>query len=140
MRKNRNREAFVFVFKLIILFQLYSHLKSTTEATQLSHTTKEHVAQFDQTDDGNNLNDRMSQIESKSRRQENEISLLKTTVVEDKRIIRQLRGRVSSLESLMLTRNSETREELLLRQKRPYRLLPLHPPAGYKVKLFLCVK
>jgi len=75
--------------------------------------------------DGDNLNDRMSQIEAKSQRQENEISFLKVTAVEDRRIIRQLRGRVSSLESLMLTRNSETNEKLLLRPKRPYRLLPM---------------
>jgi len=111
-----------------VLLLLYSHLKSTTEATQLSHT-KENVAQFKQ-NDGKNLNDRMSQIEAKSQRQENEISFLKTTVVEDKRIIRQLRGRVSRLESFMLTSSSETNEKLLLRPKRPYRLLPVLHPVG----------
>jgi len=97
MKKNK-LEAFRILFKLL-LFQLYCHLKPTTGANQLSHTTKESVVQFDPTD-GNNLNDRMSQIEAKSQRQEKEISLLKTTVVEDIRIIRQLKGRVSSLESL----------------------------------------
>ena len=123
-----NRETFRFLFKLVMLLLLYSHLKSTTEATQLSHT-KENVAQFKQ-NDGTNLNDRMSQIEAKSQRQESEISFLKTTVVEDKRIIRQLRGRVSNLESLMLTRNPEPNEKLLLRPKRPYRLLPVLHPVG----------
>jgi len=121
MNKN-NRETFRFLLKLFTLFQLNSHGKFTTEATQLSQTS---VAQFKQ-NDGNNFNDRMSLIEAKSQLQEREIYLLKTTAVEDKRIIRQLRGRVTSLESLMLTRNSETNEELLLRSKRPYRLLPLH--------------
>ena len=116
-------ETFRFLFKLIILFQLYSYIKFTTEATQLSQT-RGNVGQFDQTD-GNNLKDRMSKIEAKSQRQEKEISLLKTAVVEDKRTIRQLRSRVSSLESLMMTSNSETNEKLLLRPKRPYRLLPL---------------
>ena len=120
----KNRETFRFLFKLIILFQLYSCLKFKAEATQLSHT-KKYAAQFGE-NDGNNLNYRMSQIEAKSQRQEQEISLLKTTVVEDKRIIRQLRGRISSLESLMLTSNSKINEKLLLRPKRPFRLLPLH--------------
>jgi len=123
-------EAFRFIFKLFILIQLYSYLKSTTEATQLSNT-KENVAQFDRTD-GKNLNDRMSQIEAKSQRQENDISFLKGIIVEDKRTIRQLRGRVSSLESIMLqTSNSKTNDQLLLRQKRPFRLLPVHPD-GYR--------
>ncbi len=120
-----NRETFRTIFKIIILFQLYSYLKFTAEATQLSHT-KKNVAQFGE-NDGNNLNDRMSQIEGKSQHQEKEIYLLKTTVVEYKRTICQLRGRVSSLESLMLTSNSETYEKLISRQKRPYRLLPLQP-------------
>jgi len=122
--KKKNREAFKFIFKLFILIQLYSHLKSTTEAIQISRT-KENVAQrFEQTD-GNNLNDRMSQIEAKNQRQENDISFLKAIIVEDKRTIRQLRGRVSILESFMLTKNIEPNDQLLLRQKRPYRLLPM---------------
>ena len=122
--KKKNREAFKFIFKLFILIQLYSHLKSTTEAIQISRT-KENVAQrFEQTD-GNNLNDRMSQIEAKNQRQENDISFLKAIIVEDKRTIHQLRGRVSSLESFMQTKNIEPNDQLLLRQKRPYRLLPM---------------
>jgi len=125
MKKMSNLGTFRFFFKLIILFQLYSYLKLATEATQLSQI-RENVVPSDQTD-GNNLNHRMSQIEAKSQRQENEIYFLKTTVGEDKRIIRQLRGRVSGLESLMLTGNSESNEKLLMRSKRPYRLLPLHP-------------
>jgi len=123
--KKKNREAFWILFKLSILIQLYSHLRSTTEATQISHT-KENVAEQVEQTDGNNLNDRMSQIESKSRRQENDISFLKVIIVEDKRTIRQLRGRVSSLESFMLTKNLEPNDQLLLRRKRPYRLLPVH--------------
>ena len=122
--ETNNHEAFRFLFKLFILIQLYSYLQSTTEATQISYT-KENVAQFDRTD-GKNLNDRMSQIEAKSRRQENDISFLKGIIVEDKRTIRQLRGRVSSLESFMLAKLPETNDQLLLRQKRPYRLLPVH--------------
>jgi len=125
MKKMSNRETFRFFFKLVMLFLLYSHLKSTKEATQLSRTN-ENAAPFKQINDGNNLNDRMSQIEARSQRQEHETSFLKATVVEDRRIIRQLRSRVSSLESLMLTKNLETNEKLLLRPKRPYRLLPVH--------------
>ena len=121
-----NRETFRFLFKLVMLLLLYSHLKSTTEATQLLHT-KKNVSQFKQNVGYNNFNDRMAQIEAKSQRQENETSFLKATVVEDRRIIRQLRSRVSSLESLMLTKSLETNEKLLLRPKRPYRLLPVDP-------------
>jgi len=125
MKKN-NRKTFWFLFKLILLLQLYSHLKFTTEASQISPTIRENVAQFEG-NDGTNLNDRMSKMETQSRKQENEISFLKRAVFEDKKTIRHLRGRVSSLESLlMLASNSETSEKLLLRPKRPYRLLPLH--------------
>ncbi len=127
-----NREAFRFIFKLLMLIQLYSYLKSKTDATQISNT-KENVAQFDRTD-GENFNDRMSQIEAKSQRQENDISFLKVIIIEDKRTIRQLRGRVSNLESLLLqATNSKTNDQLLLRQKRPFRLLPVHHPGGYRV-------
>jgi len=126
----KNHEAFRFLFKLIILIQLYSYLQSTTEAIHLSNA-KEGVAQSDQTDE-KNLNDRMSQIEAKSRRQENDISFLKGVIVEDKRTIRQLRGRVSSLESFIQAKNSKTYDQLLLRQKRPYRLLPVHS-GGYRI-------
>ena len=124
MKKN-NRKTFWCIFKLILLLQLYSHLKFTTEASQVI-PTRENVPQFEG-NDGTNLNDRMSKMETQSRKQENEISFLKRAVFEDKKTIRHLRGRVSSLESLlMLASNSETSEKLLLRPKRPYRLLPLH--------------
>ena len=129
--KKKNREAFFILFKLFILIQLYSHLKSTTEAIQISHIKENIAQQFDGTG-GNNLNDRMSQIEAKSRRQENDIYFLKAIIVEDKRIIRQLRGRLSSLESFMLTKNLEPNDQLFFRQKRHFRLLPAHPN-GYKV-------
>ena len=122
------QDSFRFLFKLFIFIQLYSHLKSTTEANQIS-SSKENDGQFHQSD-GTNLNDRMSQIEAKSRSQENDISFLKAIIVEDKRTIRQLKGRVSSLEAFMLAKNSETNGRPLLRQKRPYRLLPVHS-GGY---------
>ena len=70
----------------------------------------------------------MSHIEAENQQQKYEISLLKAVVVEDKRVIRRLIGRVSKLESLlMVTKGSEPNEKLLMRPKRPYRLLPVDP-------------
>jgi len=70
----------------------------------------------------------MSHIEAENQQQKYEISLLKAVVVEDKRVIRQLTGRVSKLESLlMVKKRSEPNEKLLMRPKRPYRLLPIDP-------------
>ena len=100
-------------------------MKFTTEATKISQT-RGNVILLEEHDDSNNLKDRMSKMEESSNKQRNEISFLKKTVLEDKKIIRHLRGRVSNLESLVLASNSETSEKLLLRPKRPYRLQRLH--------------
>jgi len=59
---------------------------STNSAVQLHHT-------FDES----NLSNRMSEIEAKYRHQENEIGILKTLRVEDKKMINQLRDRVEQL-------------------------------------------
>jgi len=79
---------------------------------------------FKETNDGSNLNDRLLRIEAKNQKQENEISFLKAVVVEDKNVIRQLTGRISRLESiLMANQSSASREKLLTRPKRPFRLV-----------------
>ena len=123
--EQNNLKTFWLFFKFILVLQLYSHLKFTTEATKISQT-RGNVILFDEHDGTNNLKDRMSKMEESSNKQRNEISFLKKTVFEDKKIIRHLRGRVSNLESLALASNSDTSEKLLLRPKRPYRLQPLH--------------
>ena len=124
--EHNNLKTFWLFFKFILLLQLYSYLKFTTEATKIRQT-RGNVILFEEHNGANNLKDRMSKMEESSNKQRNEISFLKKTVFEDKKIIRHLRGRVSNLESLVLASNSETiSEKLLLRPKRPYRLLPLH--------------
>ncbi len=61
---------------------------------------------FKETNDGSNLNDRLLRIEAKNQKQENEISFLKAVVVEDKNVIRQLTGRISRLESILMANQS----------------------------------
>ena len=78
------------------------------------------------TKEESNLNDRMSLIEAENQQQRKEISFLKAVVVEDKRDIRHLTRRVSRLESLLvMAKSSASSEKLLMRPKRPYRLLPV---------------
>jgi len=71
--KGNNLKIFWLLFKFILLFQLYSHLKFTTEASKISQTRK-NVIVFEENDGTNNLNDRMSTMEEKINKQENEIS------------------------------------------------------------------
>jgi len=68
----------------------------------------------------------MSLIEAKNQQQEKEISFLKAVRVEDKRDIRHLTRRLLRLESLLAAKNSVSSEKLLMRPKRPYRLLPVN--------------
>jgi len=67
----------------------------------------------------------MSEIEAKSRHQENEIGILKTLRVENQKVINQLRDRVDQLE-LTVKSASATNENILERQKRPFRLAPVN--------------
>jgi len=71
--------------------------------------------------------ERMSKIEAQNRQHEKEISLLKTERVEDKNEIHKLRNRVARLEALS-TFDGKTNEDILGRQKRPYRLIPKKLP------------
>lgn len=75
--------------------------------------------------DENNLNNRMSLIEAKNQQQEKDIYFLTAVAVEDKKDIRHLKRRVSRLESLLVAKSSASSEKLLVRPKRPYRLLPV---------------
>jgi len=71
-----------------------------------------------------NLSDRMSEIEAKYSHQETEIILLKTTRVEDNKIINQLKDRVDQFEASSVVKTIE--KEILARPKRPFRLAPLN--------------
>ena len=61
--------------------------------------------------------ERMSKIEAHNQQQDKEISHLKTKSIEDRIEIDQLRDHFT---------NSLQNDEILVRQKRPYRLLPSH--------------
>ncbi len=74
---------------------------------------------------------RMSKIEAQNRRHENEISLLKTKKVEDRKEIYQLRERVALLEDSTFT--NESSFEKPKRSKRPVRLLPPHILRPYNI-------
>ena len=68
------------------------------------------------------LFDRIAKIEAKDLKQDQEISTLKTTTVDDKKEINLLRERVVHLEEFKF--KNLTTEKALERQKRPVRLLP----------------
>ena len=79
--------------------------------------------------DGLNLHDRVSEIEGQNRQHVKEISLLKTTISEDRKMISQLNGRLSQLEAsvnVINTAATNSDENIYGRAKRPARLLPFH--------------
>lgn len=87
---------------------------------QLMYFINQH--QFGADANQSELFDRMTKIESKNLKQDNEISLLKMKSIEDRREINELRERVAHLEESQL--KNLTTEYALDRPKRPVRLLP----------------
>ena len=112
MNNRCHSTVFNFVLRLVVLIQFSA---GSLASNQLSTTA---VAIQVHSHDQFTLNDRMSEIEAKSQRQEKDIGLLKTQRAEDRKVINQLRGRVEQLETLTGTGN------ILSRQKRPFRLAP----------------
>ena len=106
-------KMFCFLLKCILLVQLtysiHSHHRFGAEATTQSE-----------------IHERMSKIEALNCQHKNEISLLKTSAVEDRKEIHKLRDRVAQLEALAVTNNTESTITLLKRKERPVRLLPPH--------------
>lgn len=116
MENRTHSKVFNFSLKLaILLIQLIASV--TSSSNQVSTTV---VALQRHSYEEFNLKDRMSEIEAKSQRQENDIALLKAQRVEDKKFINQLSHRVEQLEALVGTEN------ILSRQKRPFRLVPVN--------------
>ena len=102
-------KTFSFLLKFVLLLQLvYS----------INH-------QFGADATPSEIYDRLSRIEAQNQHHENEISILKTEKVEDRKEIHQLRERVAILESSTFF-NSSSSGEQLKRSKRPARLLPPH--------------
>jgi len=71
----------------------------------------------------------------KSQHQEREIEVLKTLLEEEKKFSKQLSGRISQLEA-STNPNSMENDQLLERQKRPYRLIPPHIPMQVSIIVF----
>ena len=71
------------------------------------------------------LHERMSKIEAQNYQHKNEISVLKTNAVEDRKEIHKLGDRVAQLEASAFTNNTESKT-ILKRRNRPVRLLPPH--------------
>ena len=123
--KNRNHsKVSIFQHSLLITFSflgllLHQQNLFVVGAASSQISTNE---QLHHTCDEFNLGNRMSEIEIKSKKHEDEIGALKTLRAEDQKVINQLRNRVDQLE---LTANSaSTNDQILERQKRPFRLAP----------------
>lgn len=93
-----------------------------TPSNQISTTAV--TVQLDSQDELLNLNKRMSEVEAKNQRHEKEIDLLKTLRVEDKEVINQLKTRIEQLEASASATTDGKTENILSRQKRPFRLAP----------------
>ncbi len=76
-------------------------------------------------EDGLDLNDRFYKIEAHNRNQDKDISLLKTTLDEERKISQDLRNRFILLENLLVNILIDDKNNHFQRVKRPARLLPL---------------
>jgi len=99
-----------FLLKLILLF----HLTNSINQFQLGASATQPE-----------LYERMSKIEATNRLQATEISVLKTNSIEDRSEIHRLIDRVGQLEASIYMNKTNNDQEILERQKRPARLLPL---------------
>ncbi len=124
MKSRNHSKVLVFQHSLLITFSfivLLLHQQNLFVVGAASSQISTDV-QLHHTCDGFNLGNRMSEIEIKSKKQEDEIGILKTLRAEDQKVINQLRNRVDQLD---LTVNSASaNKKILERQKRPFRLAP----------------
>lgn len=126
MKRPDSKTFLLFLLKLTIICNLGTFFNQglTVEASFISSVS----CAESPTDDGSNLLDRVSEIEAQNRQHVKEISLLKTTVSEDKKMISQLNGRLSLLEASanVINTAANSNEDILGRSKRPARLIPFH--------------
>ncbi len=120
-RKKRGKTTRVLLKIILVLQLLFQHF-DIVEARENQRGPE--VTEF-QSNKGSNCNDRMDKIEDKSHEQENEISNLKTTIVEDRKMVNLLIERVARLEGSVKTGDSGSDTTILARSKRPYRLNPM---------------
>ena len=112
-------ETFLFIFKIIV-FLLLSFNHKFVAAQETRNKIGATFPTFPNTD-RNYLVHRMSQIEKKDRQQDKDISFLRATAVEDRKLINQLRGRVLSLEASVVIHSASIESSLA----RPKRSTPL---------------
>lgn len=114
MAKNRPNKIF---WSLLLLLKLVSHYQqfgaqATHQQNEITGTTFSELLQHI-----SKQNDKISEIEVRGKQQEKEMTTLKATVSDDKTEIRNLKNRVTNLETGRI--NNE------MKMKRPARLLPL---------------
>ena len=102
-------------------FKTFSYLLCCVVIFQLVYSTNR---QFQADAIQSDLQERMKSMEAKNRLQEREVSTLKTNLVEDRKEVHQLRGRVALLEA-STSANSPVGKKVG-RPERPVRLLPPH--------------
>jgi len=120
MRRIQLKTFLSFLFRLSPLTQIYFHLQfSFVAAIENTSGSNLNNVLANTGENGVNLNERMKQIEGRSRRQEQEITQLTTNAAKDRKVINQLNERLAQLEEASTVAGS------LVRSKRLYRLLPI---------------
>ena len=122
MGEQHQDNACWFLLKLIVIVQLFFfHNLFFADAT--GNYADEKVQYGEES--SLNLKDRMSQAEVQIKQQGGEISILKNTVEESREVINQLSDRLANLgESVKITHEKKN-DDAHLRQKRPFRLIPV---------------
>ena len=103
---------------VLLRLPLLLFLHFAADATQIRESSNDEF--ITRNAGGLNLNDRVSKLEAHNNHQDQEIGNLKNTIVEERKVSHQLRGRVAKLEE------SNDNLKIIERHKRPYRLLPPH--------------
>jgi len=102
-------------------FKTFCFLLRCVLFLQLAYSTNHQIgAAASQSD----VYDRLFKVEAQNHQHEKEISLMKTEKVKDRDEIKNLRERVAHLEDSTFPNDGKS-EEMLVRSKRPARLLPL---------------
>lgn len=125
MRKNCQGTDFWVLIKPVLIIQLcYFHHLFTAEANGI-HFENEFET-FQNGDESISLKTRMSKAEVKIKQQGEEIIGLKTIVEESRNVINQLSNRLADLgETTAISSKKNHDKDLLFRQKRPFRLVPV---------------
>ncbi len=116
------KTVFGFFIRLLLLFQLCYYHKITLVGGIEPGIVSDPTNEFNK--DGEkkiHFNERLALMEKKSLYQEQEIAFLKKNAIKDRKVINRLESRVAQLEGTSATSTSS----LLVRPKRPFRLIPI---------------